>query len=77
MVILRVRNQGETITVRLGCIDAPETAQKPWGQQSTNRLKQLLPPGQAVRLREMSLDRYGRTVAELFLGNQSVTPFPL
>ncbi len=69
---LRIRNQGKTITVRLGCIDAPEIAQKPWGEQSRNRLRQLLPPGQAVQVRELSLDRYGRTVAEVFLGNQPV-----
>jgi micrococcal nuclease len=60
------------ITVRFACVDAPETAQTPWGQQSANRLKQLLPPGQAVQVREVDVDQYGRTVGELFLGNQSV-----
>jgi len=69
---LRVRSQGKTITIRLGCIDSPETAQKPWGQQSASRLKQLLPPGQAVQVRKIDQDRYERTVAELYLGNQSV-----
>jgi micrococcal nuclease len=69
---LRVKQGGKTITVRLGCIDAPESAQKPWGQQSANRLKQLLPVGQAVQVRSIERDRYGRTVAELYLGNQSV-----
>lgn len=69
---LRVRQGGKTITVRLGCIDAPESNQAPWGQQSANRLKQLLPAGQAVQVREIDRDRYGRTVAELYLGNQSV-----
>ena len=69
---LRVRQGGKTITVRLGCIDAPESTQAPWGQQSANRLKQLLPSGQAVQVREIERDRYGRTVAELYLGNQSV-----
>ena len=69
---LRVRQGEKTITLRLGCIDAPESTQTPWGQQSANRLKQLLPAGQAVQMREIERDRYGRTVAELFLGNQSV-----
>jgi micrococcal nuclease len=69
---LRVKQGGKTITVRLGCIDAPESTQTPWGQQSANRLKQLLPAGQAVQVREIDRDQYGRTVAELFLGNQSV-----
>ena len=68
----RVRRANEMITVRFACVDAPETAQTPWGQQSANRLKQLLPPGQAVQVREVDVDQYGRTVGELFLGNQSV-----
>jgi len=69
---LRVNSQGKVITIRMGCIDAPETGQRPWGQQSAAKLKQLLPPGKAVLVREIERDRYGRTVAELFLGNQSV-----
>lgn len=69
---LRLDDQGKVITVRLGCIDAPEIAQKPWGQQSATRLKQLLPPGTAVRVREIERDRYGRTVAEIYLGSQSI-----
>jgi micrococcal nuclease len=67
-----VQRGGKTITVRLACIDAPETAQEKWGQQAANRLKQLLPPGQAVQLREVDTDQYGRTVGELYLENQSV-----
>ncbi len=31
---LRVQAGGRSITIRLACIDAPETAQSPWGQQS-------------------------------------------
>jgi micrococcal nuclease len=69
---LRVKQGGKTITLRLGCIDAPESTQAPWGSQSANRLKQLLPAGQTVQVREIERDRYGRTVAELYLGNQSV-----
>ena len=69
---LRVQRGNKTITIRLSCIDAPEFAQVPWGLQSANRLKQLLPTGQAIQMREIERDRYGRTVAELYLGNQSV-----
>ncbi len=69
---VRVRRGNETITVRLACIDTPETGQAPWGEQAANRLKQLLPVGQAVQVREVDVDQYGRTVGELFLGNQSV-----
>ncbi len=69
---LRVRKAGQVTTIRLGCVDAPERAQSPWGQQSTSRLKQLLPPGTAVQVRTITRDRYGRTVAELYLGKHSV-----
>lgn len=69
---IRVRQGSQTVTVRLGCIDAPEIAQQPWGERAKYRLGQLLPPGQAVRLRAIDRDQYGRTVAEVFKGNQSV-----
>ena len=62
-----------TITVRLACIDAPESSQSPWGQQSRERLQELLPVGQAVQLRVVDIDhRYGRTVAEIYQSNQSI-----
>lgn len=69
---IRVRQGSQTVTVRLGCIDAPELAQKPWGERAKYRLGQLLPTGQAVRLRTIDRDQYGRTVAEVFKGNQSI-----
>ena len=31
---IRVRQSGRAVTVRLACIDAPETAQSPHGQQA-------------------------------------------
>lgn len=68
---LRVQEQERTVTVRLGCIDSPEIDQ-PGGAQATDRLRQLLPRGQTVQLRRIDTDRYGRQVAELYLGNQSV-----
>lgn len=66
-----VSKNGKEIEVRLACIDAPEPRQA-WGFESTEKLKQLLPPGQKVELRETGKDRYNRTVAELFLNGQSV-----
>jgi len=69
---IRVRNQKKITTIRLGCIDAPETAQRPWGQQSSNKLKQLLPIGEIVSLRVIDTDRYGRTVAEVFRNGDSI-----
>ena len=62
---IRVREAGQTITVRLACIDAPETAQRPYGLQSRSALSALVPVGSAVTLKVQTVDRYGRTVAEL------------
>ncbi len=42
------------------------------GQQSTSRLKQLLPLGTLVQVRTITRDRYGRTVAESYVGKQSI-----
>jgi micrococcal nuclease len=70
---LRVRNQqGQPVTIRLGCIDAPELKQNPWGQQSKSRLQQLLKVGQSVQVRSIERDRYKRLVAEIFVNNRSV-----
>ncbi len=52
--------------MRLACIDAPETAQRPYGEQARRLLQQWLPPGRNVRLRVETTDRFGRTVAEVF-----------
>ena len=60
-----VLSGGRTITVRLACIDAPETAQSPYGQQARRYLQQRLPLGREVTLAAKTTDRYGRSVAEL------------
>jgi endonuclease YncB( thermonuclease family) len=62
---IRVRQAGKAITVRLACIDAPETAQSPYGQQARSYLQQRLPVGREVRLEVKTTDRYGRSVAEV------------
>jgi endonuclease YncB( thermonuclease family) len=62
---IRVRQAGKALTVRLACIDAPETAQGPYGQQSRNYLQQRLPVGREVSLEVKTTDRYGRSVAEV------------
>ena len=65
---IRVRQAGKALTVRLACIDAPETAQSPYGQQARSYLQQRLPVGREVRLDIKTTDRYGRLVAEVFSG---------
>ena len=62
---IRVSEGSRRITVRLACIDAPETSQRPWGARSTALLKQLMPVGSEVSLKVQTTDRYGRTIAEL------------
>ncbi len=62
---IRVRQAGKSLTVRLACIDAPETAQSPHGQQARSYLQQRLPVGREVRLEVKTTDRYGRSVAEV------------
>lgn len=69
---LRVQDRGSTITVRLACIDAPEMAQSPWGQQARQPLQPLAPVGSTVELRVKATDRYGRTVAELGRGGRNL-----
>jgi len=65
---IRVRQAGKALTVRLACIDAPETAQTPYGQQARKYLQQRLPIGREVSLNIKTTDRYGRSVAEVFSG---------
>jgi endonuclease YncB( thermonuclease family) len=62
---IRVRQGGRAITVRLACIDAPETAQSPYGRQARSTLQQRLPIGREVSLHVKTTDRYGRLVAEV------------
>jgi endonuclease YncB( thermonuclease family) len=63
---ISVLERGQTLKVRLACIDAPETAQRPFGLASRNQLRSLLPLGSMVSLRVKALDRYGRSVVEVF-----------
>ncbi|MFZ0406944.1 MAG: thermonuclease family protein [Cyanobium sp.] len=62
---LRVSCQGLPITIRLACIDAPELAQSPYGQQSRSDLQSRLAKGREVTILAHTIDRYGRTVAEV------------
>ena len=62
---IRVIEGGRRLTIRLACIDAPESSQQPWGTKSLAFLKQLTPVGSEVSLRVQTADCYGRTVAEL------------
>jgi len=54
---LRVSTGSKPITIRLACIDAPETAQSPYGQQSRAYLQQRLPRGRQVSILPHTTDR--------------------
>ena len=62
---ISVLERVQKLKVRLACIDAPETAQSPFGVASRNQLKALLPVGSTVSLRVQAVDRFGRSVAEV------------
>ena len=64
-------SNGQKVTIRLACIDAPETAQGENGAVATQTLKQLLAAG-PLEIRPQSVDRYGRTVAEVYAGGRNV-----
>jgi endonuclease YncB( thermonuclease family) len=69
---LRVNDAGKRLTIRMACIDAPETAQRPYGVASRQRLQELAPVGSVVSLRPQTIDKNGRTVAEVFRNGQNV-----
>lgn len=69
---ITVVDGGKRVTVRLACIDAPETAQTPYGMQSRSALQQLVPVGSQVTVQGSKRDRYGRTIAEILRGNTNV-----
>ena len=69
---LRVNDNGQRLTIRLACIDAPETAQGSLGAEARQTLQALLPIGTTVELRTQTIDRYRRTVAEVYRGGQSI-----
>jgi len=61
---------GSDVEVRLWGIDSPEYDQ-PEAEQSKGALSNLA-SGRTVDLKLMYLDRYGRTVAELFIAGDSI-----
>jgi endonuclease YncB( thermonuclease family) len=69
---LTVSEGGRRATIRLACVDAPETSQTPYGSSARASLQALAPVGSSVNLQGGKRDRYGRTVAEVFRGRTNV-----
>jgi endonuclease YncB( thermonuclease family) len=67
---LRVKIQGVAMDFRLSNIDAPEKDQ-PYGSEARASLLQLV-NGQQVVLVPLDTDRYGRTVADVWVGSRNV-----
>ena len=59
-------------TVRLACIDAPETSQAPYGNDARQALQEQVPIGTEISLRTKATDRYGHTVAEVIKGTINI-----
>jgi endonuclease YncB( thermonuclease family) len=64
---LQVRSsKGKILKVRFACVDAPELKQ-PLGEESRNYLRSLVNRGgNKVKVQAITVDRYGRTVAQLW-----------
>lgn len=66
---ITVRRGSEKLKVRFACIDAPELKQ-PMGKQSRDYLRSLISSsGGKVGLNVITSDRYGRSVAEVWVEN--------
>ena len=63
--------QGEKVTIRLACIDAPETSQGSSGKWSTKTLKGMV-EGKSISIKPQVKDRYGRTVGEIYVGSTNI-----
>ena len=69
---IRVKDaKGNRVTIRLACIDAPETSQGNSGKWSTKTLRNLI-KGKSISLKPQTKDRYGRTVAEVYSGSVNI-----
>ena len=62
---------GSKVTIRLACIDAPETSQGTSGKWSTKTLKGMI-QGKSISIKPQVKDRYGRTVAEIYVGSTNI-----
>ena len=80
-VVIASCYDGDTCTtttgerVRLACIDTPELVgmrAEPVPAKAARDYLRSLVVGKKVRIRRITEDRYGRTVAELFIGTRNV-----
>ena len=65
-----LRDGHDQVKIRLYGIDAPESGQ-PFGRASKQKLSSMV-YGKSVRIEVMDTDRYGRTVARVFVNGEDV-----
>jgi endonuclease YncB( thermonuclease family) len=68
---LKVKVQGVVMDFRLAEVDAPEKDQ-PHGAQSRDELTRLLRASPQIVLEPKDTDRYGRTVAQVWVGSTNI-----
>lgn len=71
----------EHLKIRMLGMDTPEThlpapggtvGQEPWGSSAADHLTNLLPLGEKVIVKDNGHDKYGRTLAFVFVGNTDI-----
>jgi len=62
---------GMHLTIRLACIDTPEMAQGAPGDAARVAVAQMVRSG-PMEIRRQTIDKYGRTVAEVFVGGRNL-----
>lgn len=67
---IKVLNQGKTEKIRLAYIDAPEMGQ-PFGKNAKQALSDYI-FDQAVNVKRYGKDRYGRTLAVIYLNQENI-----
>jgi endonuclease YncB( thermonuclease family) len=62
---------GQRLTIRLACIDTPEMAQGAPGEAARVAVAQMVRSG-PLEIKPQTIDKYGRTVAEVFVAGRNV-----
>jgi endonuclease YncB( thermonuclease family) len=69
---IRMQSSSGVKTIRLACIDTPETSQSTYGAEARKQLASLLPVGSAIAVKIKATDRYGRSVGEITRNGKNI-----
>lgn len=69
---LPINGNPQQCRIRIACIDTPERGQNPFYQQAKDRLRELLPRGTNITVKDTDTTAGNRIVAEVFRGRNSV-----